>query len=364
MNVSKEQIVQALRQVDDPDLNKDIVSLQMVEDVLIKGNTVEVFIKLTTPLCPLKDKIENDIKDVLRDEISTELNIIVDFSATVTSTRTKAEPILPGVKNIIAVASGKGGVGKSTIAVNLAAGLAKQGASVGLIDADIYGPSIPTMFNLVDAKPGVTEQNGKHKILPIEQYGVKLLSIGFLAKANQAIVWRGPMVSSALKQFVGDAIWGELDYLILDLPPGTGDIHLTLVQGVPLTGAVIVTTPQNVALADVRKAIEMFKMPQLEVPVLGVVENMAYFSPPEMPDQKYYIFGKDGGSRLADEYDVPLLGQIPIQEPIREGGDEGKPVILSENNELIVHAFDTFVQNVARHVSIVNAQSQKTASVI
>jgi len=216
----------------------------------------------------------------------------------------------------------------------------------------------------------VTEQNGKHKILPIEQYGVKLLSIGFLAKANQAIVWRGPMVSSALKQFVGDAIWGDLDYLILDLPPGTGDIHLTLVQGVPLiqgvplTGAVIVTTPQNVALADVRKAIEMFKMPQLEVPVLGIVENMAYFSPPEMPHQKYYIFGKDGGSQLADEYNIPLLGQIPIQEPIREGGDKGKPVILSENNEIIVNAFDTFVQNVARHVSIINAQPKKTAPVI
>jgi len=301
MSISKEAILNALKQVDDPDLNKDIVSLNMVDDIIIDDMHITISVKLTTPLCPLKDQIKNDIVAVLKDEISNDLLVEVDFSATVTSARANTEPLLPGVKNIIAVASGKGGVGKSTIAVNLAVGLAKQGAQVGLIDADIYGPSIPTMFNLVDAKPGVTEQNGKHKILPIEQYGVKLLSIGFLAKANQAVVWRGPMVSSALKQFVSDTVWGDLDYLILDLPPGTGDIHLTLAQSVPLTGAIMVTTPQNVALADVRKAIEMFRMPQLEVPLLGIVENMAYFSPPEMPDQKYYIFGRGGGDQLADE---------------------------------------------------------------
>lgn len=354
--IDKSQILTALKLVDDPDLKKDIVSLNMVQDVIISENEIEVHIKLTTPVCPLKDVIEQDIINTLKTELNISQTIKVDFSATVTSSRKDKEQLLPGVKNVIAVASGKGGVGKSTVSVNLAAGLAKQGAKVGLIDADIYGPSIPIMFGLVNARPGVTEKNGKHKILPIEQYGVKLLSIGFLADANQAVVWRGPMVSSALKQFVGDTIWGELDYLVIDLPPGTGDIHLSLVQGVPLTGAIIVTTPQKVAIADVKKSIAMFQMPQLKVPIIGMVENMAYFTPGDALEKKYYIFGKEGGEKLADELDLPLLGQIPLQENVGIAGDNGKPIILSTENNQIVSAFNNFVENTARNISIINAQ--------
>jgi len=355
--VDKSQILDALKLVDDPDLKKDIVSLNMVQDVFISDSEIEVHVKLTTPVCPLKDQIEEDIVNTIKTELSVSQTIKVDFSATVTSSRKDKAQLLPGVKNVIAIASGKGGVGKSTIAVNLAAGLAQQGAKVGLIDADIYGPSIPIMFGLVNARPGVTEENGKHKILPLEQYGVKLLSIGFLAEANQAVVWRGPMVSSALKQFVGDTVWGELDYLLIDLPPGTGDIHLSLVQGVPLTGAIIVTTPQQVAIADVKKSIAMFQMPQLKVPIIGLVENMAYFSPNDAPEKKYYVFGKEGGEKLADQLDLPLLAQIPLQENVGIAGDNGKPIILSGENNLIMEAFNNFVENTARNISILNAQN-------
>jgi len=354
--IDKSQILTALKLVDDPDLKKDIVSLNMVQDVIISDTEIEIHVKLTTPVCPLKGQIEADIINTLKTELEISQNIVVDFSATVTTTRKDKDQLLPGVKNVIAVASGKGGVGKSTISVNLAAGLAKKGAKVGLIDADIYGPSIPIMFGLVNARPGVTEENDKPKILPIEKYGVKLLSIGFLADADTAVVWRGPMVSSALKQFVGDTIWGELDYLIIDLPPGTGDIHLSLVQGVPLTGAIIVTTPQQVAIADVKKSIAMFQMPQLKVPIIGMVENMAYFVPNDAPDKKYFIFGEKGGEKLADELDLPLLAQIPLQENIGLAGDNGKPITLSEENTPIVAAFNNFVENTARNISILNAQ--------
>ena len=267
-------------------------------------------------------------------------------------------PLLPQVKNIIAVASGKGGVGKSTTTANLAVALAKIGAKVGIIDADIFGPSIPTMFNCENEQPSLKVEGGRNMIIPIEQYGVKLMSIGFLTPTEDAVVWRGPMASSALKQFIGDTEWGELDYLLIDLPPGTSDIHLTLVQSVPVTGAVLVTTPQKVALADARRGLAMFKQPQINVPVLGAVENMAYFTPEELPDNKYYIFGQGGGRKLAEEFDVPFLGEIPLVQSIRESGDNGYPAVMKEGPT--AEAFTALAQSVARQVAIRNASKDKT----
>jgi ATP-binding protein involved in chromosome partitioning len=281
------------------------------------------------------------------------------MTSSVTTLRDNA-PLLPGVKNIVAIASGKGGVGKSTVTSNLAVALAKAGAKVGLIDADIYGPSIPTMFNCEFEQPMVKQVNGRNIIIPIEQYGVKLISIGFLAPPDSAVVWRGPMASSALKQFFSDTDWGELDYLLIDLPPGTSDIHLTLVQTVPVTGAVIVTTPQKVALADANKGLAMFRQPQINVPILGVVENMAYFTPEELPDHKYFIFGKDGGKNLSEKYSVPFLGQIPLVQGIRESGDSGFPAVLKEGPTSV--AFQELAETLARQIAIRNAnvaQSKK-----
>jgi ATP-binding protein involved in chromosome partitioning len=260
------------------------------------------------------------------------------------------------VKNIICVASGKGGVGKSTVSVNLAVSLARQGAKVGLIDADILGPSIPTMMGLRGKRPEVRLIKDKHYIIPLEADGVKVLSLGFLIDERQAVVWRGPMVTSALKQFVTDCIWGKLDYLIIDMPPGTGDVHLTIAQTVQLTGAIIVTTPQEVALADARKAVSMFRLDNINVPIVGVVENMSYFTPAELPENKYYLFGKDGGKCLADEYEIPFLGQLPIVQSIREGGDEGKPASIYDQNPIVTEAFDKLAQQVAQQVAIRNAK--------
>ncbi|HLP52363.1 MAG TPA: Mrp/NBP35 family ATP-binding protein, partial [Chitinophagales bacterium] len=264
--------------------------------------------------------------------------------------------VLPSVKNIICVASGKGGVGKSTVAVNLALSLARQGAKVGLIDADIHGPSVPLMLGVKGKKPEVRLIKDKHYMVPLEAEGIKILSIGLLVDERQAIVWRGPMVTSALRQFVTDCIWGKLDYMVVDMPPGTGDVHITVAQTLNVTGAVIVTTPQEVAVADARKALAMFRLDTINVPVLGVVENMAYFTPEELPNNKYYIFGKEGGKRLADEYEVPFLGQIPLVQGIREGGDNGKPVsIYGRDNQLVTDAFDDLATNVARQIAIKNA---------
>ena len=276
------------------------------------------------------------------------------MDAEITSQRNSG-PVLPGVKNIIAIASGKGGVGKSTVTSNLALALARNGAKVGLIDADISGPSIPTMFGVEDAQPKVTVVDGKNFLVPIEKLGIKLLSIGFLAHGDTAVVWRGPMMSSALKQFIMDCLWGDLDYLLIDLPPGTSDIHLTLVQTVPLTGAVVVTTPQKVALADAAKAVSMFGQTPIKVPILGIVENMAYFSPPELPDNRYYIFGKDGGKKMAERYDLPFLGEIPLVQSVREAGDGGVPIVLHED-EAVSNAFLSLASKVAQQVAIRNAQ--------
>ena len=308
----------------------------------------------------MKDLIHNACENAIKHYVDQEAEVEINMTARVTTKRQDEQPLLPRVKNIIAVASGKGGVGKSTIAANLAVSLADLGAKVGLIDADIYGPSVPIMFDVVDEKPLVRMVDGQQKMVPIESYGIKLLSIGFFAETSQAIVWRGPMASKALTQLFRDAYWGELDYLIIDLPPGTGDIHLTLVGSIPITGAVVVTTPQTVALADAEKGVSMFQMPSINVPVLGIVENMAWFTPEELPENKYYIFGKDGGKDLALKLNVPLLGQIPLVQSIREAGDAGRPAGLQEKSA-VADAFLELAKNVAQQVAIKNAGIQAEA---
>ena len=351
--ITTNDIYAALRHVEEPDLKQDLVSLGMIKDVEIKDDSVRFTVILTTPACPLKELIRSRCEEAIHTHVGSHLKVFVDMTANVTSIRS-SNNLLPHVKNIIAVASGKGGVGKSTVTANLALALSQTGASVGIIDADIFGPSIPTMFGGEDVKPGIMPMDGKNWIVPVELHGVKIISIGFLTPADQAIVWRGPMASTALRQFINDVHWGELDYLLIDLPPGTSDIHLTLVQTVPVTGAVIVTTPQKVALTDVVKGLAMFRQPQINVPVLGIVENMAYFTPAELPDNKYYLFGKEGGRRLAQEYKVPLLGEVPLVQGIREGGDSGQPAALQSDGPA-AHAFHEIAEQLARQVAIRNA---------
>jgi ATP-binding protein involved in chromosome partitioning len=360
MSITKEAILAALSTVNDPDLKKDLVTLQMIRDVTIDGKKIGFTVVLTTPACPLKEKIKGDCEDAIEAAFGADVTLDITMSSSVTSMRDQT-PILPGVKNIIAIASGKGGVGKSTVTSNLAVALAKSGARVGIIDADISGPSIPVMFNCEHEQPEVKVVNGKNIIVPILQYGVKLLSIGFLTPPESAVVWRGPMASSALKQFVSDADWGELDYLLIDLPPGTSDIHLTLVQTVPLTGALIVTTPQKVALADAIKGLLMFKQPQINVPLLGIIENMAYFTPEELPENKYFIFGKDGGKNLSEKYGVPFLGQIPLVQSVRESGDSGLPAVMKEG--VVATVFQELAEAVARQIAIRNASMAETKKV-
>ncbi len=359
-------VLKALSLVDDPDLKKDIVSLGMVRDVVVEGRKVSFTVELTTPACPMKEHIRKACETAVRHMVDKEAEVNITMTARVSSAR-DGSPILPGVRNILAVASGKGGVGKSTIAVNLALALLRSGARVGIIDADIYGPSVPLMLGLEGAVPRVVEVNGKPTMIPVEAggaaAGLQVLSIGFMVDSSQAVVWRGPMASSALRQFVSDCSWGELDYLILDMPPGTGDIHLTLVQTVPVTGVVMVSTPQEVALADARKGIAMFQMPNIGVPVLGLVENMAWFTPAELPDNRYYLFGKEGGKRLAESLNLPLLGQIPLVQSIREGGDEGRPAVLDAAQPAVQEAFERMAFEVARQVSLRNASMAPTAPV-
>ena len=360
MEASRETVLKALGHVMDPDLGKDLVTLNMIQDLVIEGKKIAFSVVLTTPACPLKEIIKNDCLQAIEKHVGADFEVDINMTSNVTSIRDNA-PLLPGVKNIIAVASGKGGVGKSTITANLAVALGKTGAKVGIIDADIFGPSIPIMFNCEHEQPSVRQEGDRNLIIPLEQYGVKLLSIGFLAPDDNAIVWRGPMASSALRQFIADADWGELDYLLIDLPPGTSDIHLTLVQTVPVTGAVIVTTPQKVALADATKGVSMFRQAQINVPVLGIVENMAYFTPEELPENKYYIFGEGGGKSLADKFDVPLLGQIPLVQSVREGGDQGYPEVMKEG--VISEAFQEAAHMLAQQVAIRNATMDKTKKI-
>lgn len=362
--MTENDILKALSAVQEPDLKKDLVTLNMVRDIEIKGNDVAFTVILTTPACPLKDLIARDCKNAIK-KINESAIVKVNFESSTTTIRADKSSVLPGVKNIIAVVSGKGGVGKSTVAANLALALAQGGASVGLMDADIYGPSVPIMFGVRGERPMMTDVNGKAMIIPLERYGIKLLSIGLLVDEKNAVVWRGPLASSAIRQFITDVNWDELDYLVIDMPPGTGDIHLTLMQTAPVTGVVVVTTPQDVALADARKGIAMFGQAQMNVPIVGLVENMSYFTPAELPHNKYYIFGKEGGKRLADEYDLPFLGQIPLVQSIREGGDTGVPIMMGDD-EITKESFKEFAGVVARSVSMRNAHmnAEEVAEVI
>lgn len=358
MSITREAINEALSQVMEPDLGKDLVTLNMIKDLNVEGKKVSFTVVLTTPACPLKDHIRNACINAVHHLVDSSAEVEVNLEANVTSIRDEKAEILPGVRNTIAIASGKGGVGKSTIAANLAVALASSGARVGLVDTDVYGPSIPTMFGCLDERPVISEQK---KIIPLERYGVKLLSMGFLVDPREAVVWRGPMVTSAVRQFLSDAEWGELDYLVMDLPPGTGDVQLTIVQTIPLTGAVIVSTPQEVALADARKGVAMFR--QVDVPVLGMVENMAYFTPPELPDRKYYLFGQGGARRLAEELNVPFLGEVPIEEPLREGGDRGNPIVASKDESPAKNALNEMAEVVAQQVALRNANLPPTQRV-
>jgi ATP-binding protein involved in chromosome partitioning len=363
MNVDK--VLMALSTVQEPDLGKDLVTLNMVRDIVINGNDLSFTVVLTTPACPLKDLLKNNCIKAIHELVGNEINVKVHFISEMNSKRTDPETILPKVKNIIAVVSGKGGVGKSTVASNFALALAGDGAKVGLMDADIYGPSVPIMFGVRGQRPMMKTVNGKGMILPLEKYGIRIMSIGLLVDEKNAVVWRGPMASSAIKQFVSEVFWDELDYLVIDMPPGTGDIHLTLMQTVPVTGVIIVSTPQDVALADAKKAIAMFAQAQLKTPLIGLVENMSYFVSEEAPQHKYYIFGKDGGKKLAEEYDIPFLGQIPLIQKIREGGDEGRPVMVGEDADA-KKAFQDFAGAAARSIAMINANinTEKRAELV
>ena len=352
--MTNEDVLKALSNVQEPDLGKDLVTLNMVKDILISGNKVSFTVVLTTPACPLKDMIKNACINAIKILANKEAEVTVNFTSNTTSNRLDPKTILGGVRNIIAIVSGKGGVGKSTVAANFALALSEGGAKVGLMDADIYGPSQHIMFGIRGERPMMKENGGKGLIVPIEKFGIKVMSIGLLIDEKQAVIWRGPMVSSAIRQFVTEVDWGELDYLVIDMPPGTGDIHLTMVQTVPVTGVIVVTTPQTVALADAKKGIAMFSQAQLKVPVIGLVENMSYFTPAELPENKYYIFGKDGGKYLAEEFDIPLLGQIPLVQSIREGGDIGVPMMISDD-EVSKKAFREFAGNAARGIAMRNA---------
>jgi len=357
MVVTRKQVMQALAGVVDPEQGRDIARLGMIHDLDVAGDAVSFTVRVKDARAPFAEEVEEASRRAVHGALGEHLIVTVKVEPEKLSPGAKGA-IKTGVQHLIAVASGKGGVGKSTVAVNLATALARQGYAVGLVDTDIYGPSIPTMFGLAGGKPRVSDQR---KILPLEKHGVKLLSMGFLVDPSQAVIWRGPMVSSAVRQFLGDTEWGALDYLILDLPPGTGDIQLTIVQTVALTGAVIVSTPQQVALADARKGVSMFN--NVNVPVLGIVENMAYFTPPDLPDRTYYLFGQGGARRLAEELDVPFLGEIPLEQAVRESGDDGTPVVVARPDSAAAQAFAAVAARVAEQVARRTAGQPPTQSV-
>jgi len=364
MTLQPQAIIEALKHVRYPGNGKDIVSLGMIqEDLRVDGMKVSFSLLFEKPNDPFAKSVVKAAEQAILTYVGETVEIKGNISIISTDLpKPKPSAILPNVKNIIAVSSGKGGVGKSTISTNLAIALASLGYKVGLLDADIHGPSIPKMFGVEDAHPEVREVDGKQTIFPIEKYGVKILSIGFFVDPSQALVWRGSVSSNALKQLISDAEWGELDFFVMDLPPGTGDIHLTLVQTMGITGAIVVTTPQEVALADARKGINMFTGEKVNVPVLGLVENMAWFTPAELPENKYYIFGKDGGKRLAEELNVPLLGQIPLVQSIRECGDAGRPIAFDDNS-IISLSFKELAQRVVERVEFRNSTMEATKKV-
>ncbi len=331
MAFRSEQVLEALRRVVHPETRKNIVDAGMVESLRLEGNDIYFALRFQRPNDPFLPSIKKACVSAIKTQLGPEAKIEGNIG-TIVPERQKESEVLPGVKNIIAVASGKGGVGKSTVAVNLAVGLHKQGHTVGLIDADVYGPSVPKMFGMEGERPQARVEDGKEWILPVEKHGIKMLSVGFFVNPEDALVWRGPMATNALKQLINQGEWGELEYLVIDLPPGTGDVHLTMVQEVPVTGAIIVSTPQEVALADAVKGISMFTGDKINVPVLGLVENMAWFTPEELPDNKYYIFGREGCKKLSDRMGIDLLGQIPLVQGICESGDEGKPAALDHTH--------------------------------
>ena len=349
MSISKQDILAALETITAPGEGKNMVESGVVQNVVTFADEVIVDLKLSTPALHIKKRAEADVKKVIHEKVDANAKVQVNIKVEAppkpqNPNLIKGKPI-PGIKNIIAVASGKGGVGKSTVTANIAVSLAKMGFKIGILDADIYGPSIPIMFDVEMEKPLSVDVGGKSKMKPIENYGVKVLSIGFFTQPGQAVIWRGPMAAKALNQLIFDADWGELDFMLIDLPPGTGDIHLSIMQSLPITGAVVVSTPQNVALADARRGVGMFRQENIDVPVLGIIENMSYFTPAELPDNKYYIFGKEGAKNLAEDLQVPFLGEVPLIQSIRESGDVGRPAAL-QTATLTEEAFESITRNV------------------
>ncbi|MBT6809106.1 MAG: Mrp/NBP35 family ATP-binding protein [Flavobacteriales bacterium] len=361
MKIEKNQIEAALNKIKLPEGDKTILESGVVKNIQIFGTEVLLDLEISNPTLQYKKRLEVDCLKIIHDEVYQKADVKVNF--TVTKTESKPNIIkgksIPGVKNIIAISSGKGGVGKSTITANLAVALSDMGHKVGVVDADIYGPSMHIMFDLEGSVPEAIEINGKSKIKPLENYGVKLLSIGFFAQSQQAVVWRGPMASKALNQLIWDANWGELDYLLIDLPPGTGDIHLSLVQSIPVTGAVVVSTPQAIALADAKKGVNMFQLETINVPVLGIVENMAYFTPEELPNNKYYIFGKEGAKGLAEQMNIDLLAEIPLVQSVREASDIGRPAVLQVSTDIAI-SLSNLAKKVIEKIETRNSELEKT----
>lgn len=357
MSISKQDILAALETITAPGEGKNMVESGVVQNVVTFADEVIVDLKISTPALHIKKRAEADVIKVIHEKVDANAKVQVNIKVEAppkpqNPNLIKGKPI-PGIKNIIAVASGKGGVGKSTVTSNIAVSLAKMGFKVGILDADIYGPSIPMMFDVEMEKPLSVDVGGKSKMKPIESYGVKVLSIGFFTQPGQAVIWRGPMAAKALNQLIFDADWGELDFMLIDLPPGTGDIHLSIMQSLPITGAVVVSTPQNVALADARRGVGMFRQENIDVPVLGIVENMSYFTPAELPENKYYIFGKEGAKNLADDLQVPFLGEVPLIQSIRESGDVGRPAAL-QTATLTEEAFENITRNVVQETVLRN----------
>ncbi len=366
MKLEKDKIYRALETISVPGEGKNMVESGAIKNVVVFGEEVIVDVTIDNPSLQAKKKTEVSILQAIHKEVHQKAQVKVNLKVETPQTKDKKPEIkgkpIPGIDNIIAVASGKGGVGKSTVTANLAVSLAKMGFNVGLLDADIYGPSATIMFDVVNERPLSVNVDGKSKMKPVESYGVKVLSIGFFTQPNQAVVWRGPMAAKALNQMIFDAAWGNLDFLLVDLPPGTGDIHLSIMQSLPLTGAVVVSTPQNVALADARKGVAMFQQESINVPVLGIIENMAFFCPPELPDNKYYIFGQHGARNLAEDLGVPFLGELPLVQSIREAGDIGRPAALQDGTALET-AFNEITKGVVQETVARNENLPPTRAI-
>jgi len=356
MELTRDEILNVLGNIIEPDLKKDIVSLNLIEDLTFSENEIALIVSLSNPALHARKRMQEAVEFNLKRFFGQTIQVNCTVKGLNNENKKARRKVLTDVKNIVAIASGKGGVGKSTVTANIAGGLLKAGFTVGIVDADIYGPSMPTMFDVVNERPTMTEIDGNNLINPVESNGIKILSIGFFTDQDNAVVWRGPMAAKALTQMLTDANWGILDYLLIDLPPGTGDIHLSLVQTVPLDGVVIVSTPQEVALADARRGVNMFKMDTIKVPIIGIVENMAYFTPSELPDNKYYIFGRDGAKNLAEGMKVPFLGAIPLVQSVCEAGDSGKPAVFQENTP-IAKSFEDLVNTFVNQLNSIKDSS-------